>query len=234
MANYPLAILTLLASLFTNQPQVEEISSQETNEDSNIYIRYTDEIVTSSEWELSCYRSELTKEAVLIFYDSYTHNRSVTNAIIQASERYDIAPSLIFALVRKESGFIPNIQGQNSTTVDRGLFQLNSSSFPDLSEEQFFDPYINADRGVKFFKQCMEIGGSEVAALAMYNAGPGAVSSNRTPLVTLNYISTIFEHQEEISENFRRTMLMNDTFFLEGDKNSKNLVYLLERNETID
>ena len=87
-------------------------------------------------------------------------------------------------------------------TVDRGLFQLNSNSFPQLSEEEFFDPYTSAKYGMRHLKQCLKMAGNSVSALAMYNAGMGRVSSNKTPQTTLNYIGKIISYQNKLDELF--------------------------------
>jgi soluble lytic murein transglycosylase-like protein len=86
--------------------------------------------------------------------------------------------------------------------VDRGLFQLNSDSFPNLAEPDFFDPLVNAHYGLAHLRWCIDAGGSEIAGLAMYNAGTGRVRSGATPKVTLDYVSRILENRWKIEELF--------------------------------
>jgi soluble lytic murein transglycosylase-like protein len=44
------------------------------------------------------------------------------------------------------------------------LFQLNSRSFPKLSEREFFDPDLNARYGIAHLRWCLDLGGTEVPA----------------------------------------------------------------------
>ena len=89
-----------------------------------------------------------------------------------------------------------------NTSIDRGLFQLNSNSFPELTEADFFDPYISAKYGMSHLKFCLNSAGNEVSALAMYNAGTGRVRSNKTPQSTLNYIGKIMTYQKMLESLF--------------------------------
>ena len=49
---------------------------------------------------------------------------------------------------------------------------------------------------------CLDTGGSEIAALAMYNAGTGRVNSTGTPRSTLDYVNRILENRLTIEKRF--------------------------------
>lgn len=152
---------------------------------------------------LALYRQSMAKSSVEWFYNKITGNKDVTNAILTEAEKNDIPLSLAFALAYTESKYKTEAVGYNTNgTVDRGLFQLNSNSFPQLSEEEFFDPYTSAKYGMRHLKQCLKMAGNSVSALAMYNAGMGRVSSNKTPQTTLNYIGKIISYQNKLDELF--------------------------------
>ena len=137
------------------------------------------------------------------FYTQITGNAVVADAILTHAEKNDIPLSLAFALAFSESSYNVNAVNKNSnTTIDRGLFQLNNNSFPDLKESDFFDPYVSAKYGLSHLRFCLDYAGNEVAALAMYNAGTNRVRKGETPQVTLNYVSKIINYKNGVDELF--------------------------------
>lgn len=152
------------------------------------------------------YNAPQTREEVINFFSEYTSNREVAEAILKYSIQYDVPPSLAFALSRAESNFNPEAINKNSRSTDRGLFQLNSSTFPELSLEEFFNIDTNSANGVKFIRWCLDTGKNEVSALAMYNAGSGRVSGRGTPKMTLDYISKVLSYRGELLSEFNLEM----------------------------
>ena len=154
---------------------------------------------------LNLYRNTLSRSAVEWFYFQITGDKDVTQAILTEADNNDIPLSLAFSLAHAESGYNVNAINKNSnTTTDRGLFQLNSNTFQNLTEADFFDPYVSAKYGMSHLRFCINTAGNEVSALAMYNAGTGRVRSNRTPQVTLNYIGKIISYQKMLEELFNK------------------------------
>ena len=94
------------------------------------------------------------------------------------------------------------VNKNTNASIDRGLFQLNNNSFPDLIEEEYFDPYISAKYGLAHLRFCLDTAGNEVAALAMYNAGTRRVKIGETPQVTLNYVSKIMDYKDGLDDLF--------------------------------
>lgn len=148
------------------------------------------------------YRDPATKPRVVAFFTELTHSETVARAILENADRTGVPISLVFALAYEESRFEPGAVNDNGWSVDRGVFQLNSKTFPSLTKADFFDPATNARHGIDHLDWCLRTAGNEVAALAMYNAGQGRVSSNGTPRVTLNYIFRILKYQENITSLF--------------------------------
>jgi soluble lytic murein transglycosylase-like protein len=122
--------------------------------------------------------------------------------------KFGVRPSLSFALALEESDFKVDALNKNGDSVDRGLFQLNSKSYPRLDIPSFYDPGTNARYGISHLKSCLVQAGNEVAALAMYNAGNGRVERGATPQKTLNYISRILAYDNNISSLFAAKVMV--------------------------
>ena len=152
---------------------------------------------------LTLYRNNNSRGAVEKFYSGIVRNKDVALAILSEADKNDIPLPLAFALAHTESRYNPQAINSNvNTSIDRGLFQLNSNSFPELTEADFFDPYISAKYGMSHLKFCLSSAGNEVSALAMYNAGTGRVRSNKTPQSTLNYVGKIMTYQKMLESLF--------------------------------
>ena len=157
---------------------------------------------------LSLYRQPNSRAAVEWFYLHVTGNRETAMAILEEAEKNDIPLSLAFALAYTESHYNVNAVNKNrNSSIDRGLFQLNNRSFPQLKEEDFFNPAVSAKYGMSHLRFCMNVAGNEVAALAMYNAGTSKVRADSTPQVTLNYVGKIMAYQDKLDRLFADEVL---------------------------
>ena len=158
------------------------------------------------------FRDPEYREWVINFFTSLCSSREIAQAILVNTDEFDVPPALAFALSWEESRFNPraiNRQNRNGS-VDRGLFQLNNRSFPDLDTAAFFDIKSNARYGVGHLRYCINSAASEVSALAMYNAGTGRVRSTGAPEVTLNYISRILENRRKIESRFHARLIREE------------------------
>jgi hypothetical protein len=153
------------------------------------------------------YRDPSTKESTLQFFSTLTRSETIARVILDSSEKFGVRPSLSFALALEESDFRVDAINRNGDSVDRGLFQLNSKSYPGLQVQDFYDPGTNARYGVSHLRSCLSQAGNEVAALAMYNAGNGRVERGATPRKTLNYVSRILAYEDNISSLFAAKMM---------------------------
>ncbi|MGI5174420.1 transglycosylase SLT domain-containing protein [Treponema sp. OMZ 840] len=157
----------------------------------------------NSDSGLEMYRQLISRNAVISFYEEITGNRDVTLAILEYADIYNIPLPLAFSLAFNESRYkVRAVNGNRNASVDRGLFQLNSESFPGFTEEDFFNPYVSAKQGLAFLRYCLDIGGNEISALAMYNAGTHRVRNNGTPQMTLNHISNIVTYKRGLEDMF--------------------------------
>jgi hypothetical protein len=150
------------------------------------------------------YRQPESLELVIDFFTGLCPSREVAEAILVSADCFNIPPALAFALAWEESEFNPfAVNSTNSNgSIDRGLFQLNSRSFPHLEIQAFFSPDINSWHGMSHLRYCIDTGRSEIAALAIYNAGTGRVTSSGAPKSTLDYISRILENKNKIENSF--------------------------------
>lgn len=152
---------------------------------------------------LALYRAPKTRPAVEWFYTNIAGSREVALAILENADKNDIPVSLAFALAYVESKYKPGAVNKNTNyTIDRGLFQLNSASFPKLTEADFFNPNTSARYGMQHLRFCMDVAGNEVTALAMYNAGTTRVKNNETPQHTLNYVGKIENYRGRLEGMF--------------------------------
>ncbi|MDR1586632.1 MAG: lytic transglycosylase domain-containing protein [Treponema sp.] len=155
------------------------------------------------------YRNPNSQNWVIEFFTEVCGSPEIALLILANADAFNIPPALAFALAWEESRFNPNaVNAKNrDESVDRGLFQLNNRSFPNIEAQTFFNPKISAWYGMGHLRYCLDSGGSEIAALAMYNAGTGRIRSQGAPKQTLDYIHRIFESRDRIESDFELRVL---------------------------
>jgi hypothetical protein len=202
---YTLIVVVFLSCSGSTYNNVEEYPDILTPETISFLLSEKPEEVDPG---LYLYRNKLTRSIVENFYTQVTTNWEITQAILAAADTNDISLPLAFSLAWVESSFRVRALNRNSNSVDRGLFQLNSRTFPNLNEEHFYDPKINAKHGLAHFRYCLETGKNEVVALAMYNAGVTRVHRG-TPYSTLHYVARILENERQLLQSFEQMLTDN-------------------------
>ncbi len=160
------------------------------------------------------YRSDATHEFVPEFLFSVverqarvSRNRAaeLVSPILYYAEVEEIPLSLAISVAAVESGFRPSVQFVNSnSSVDRGLFQLNSKSFPHLSNKDFFVPDINAMHAMRHLRYCLRVAKNDyLTAMAIYNAGWSRVRDDRIPESTKVYVQRISDYRQRLIADFR-------------------------------
>jgi hypothetical protein len=189
---------------------VENTVKKDTEEEEpKVFIFSTSENIQDP--VLEYYRNLEYRQWVVEFFKGICSDHEIAQTILIYADEYNVPAALAFALGWEESQFNPQAVNRNNLngSVDRGLFQLNNRSFPDLETTEFFDINSNARHGISHLRHCLDTGGSEISALAMYNAGTGRVSNTGAPKVTLDYISRILENRSRI-ESFFHSMLIKE------------------------
>ena len=152
---------------------------------------------------LALYRSPKTRPAVEWFYMNLVGSRDVALAILEHADKNNIPVSLAFSLAYVESKYKSTAVNHNTnSTIDRGLFQLNSATFPKLTEADFFNPRTSAKYGMQHLRFCMDVAGNEATALAIYNAGTARVKNNAIPQQTLSYVGKIENYRTRLERSF--------------------------------
>ena len=154
---------------------------------------------------LALYRDPRSRWAVESFYAGVAGDAQLGRIILQQASAYDIPLPLAFALAWGESQFNVRALNRNPQSVDRGLFQLNSRTFPNVKLDDFYDPQVNARLGLKHLRFCLNQGDNELVALAIYNAGALKVQKG-TPYRTLNHVARILDYREKLEKDFLRAL----------------------------
>ncbi len=95
----------------------------------------------------------------------------ILNKLKNASVKYGIPTSILYAIVMNESGGNPNARTVSSKEDSRGLFQVNIYAHPDANSSQLFNPDYNISYWVPQLKTSYNDGvkqGLTGSALAQY------------------------------------------------------------------
>ena len=192
------------------KPAEPEVITEIIEEEEDVFLFSSSERLPDT--ILEYYRNPEFNEWVIDFFSNISLNSEIANAILSNADFYNVSPALAFALCWEESNFNPNAvnRANRDGSVDRGLFQLNNRSFPNLEIPAFYDIEKNAHNGISHLRHCLNSGGTEVSALAMYNAGTGRVRSTGAPHVTLNYVSRILENRQKIESYFHSKLIREE------------------------
>ena len=103
-----------------------------------------------------------------------------SSEVLENSAANGIEPALVFAVIRTESGFRPEVQSSVQAT---GLMQITPGTFlwaqmwegEELEFEQLYDAAVNIRYGTVILRLLFEEFGTEELALCAYHAGWGSV-----------------------------------------------------------
>ena len=102
--------------------------------------------------------------------------------VYKYSEEYNVDPLMVFAIIKAESNFNPNVVSSSKAI---GLMQLMDATAEELArkldisfekESSLYDPELNIKLGTKYFSDLLkEYKQNTLLALTSYNAGKGNV-----------------------------------------------------------
>ena len=199
-------------------PPPAYVSSPPTPVDTGFDPYKEDEMVFASELEFT---AALKGDLERRFYSELVQDNA---RIIDAVYTYasDLNKDLVFALLLGESSGKPDALNKNIDpktgevkSVDRGLFQLNSKSYPNLTEDQAFQIETNAKYGIAHIRGALQYWGGNVRkALWAYNAGDNCIT-NGVPKRTINYANDVIaatkaikqEREQYIKDNLSKYLM---------------------------
>jgi len=141
--------------------------------------------------------------------------------IRQQSERFDLDPALVAAIINQESGF----SDETSHAGARGLMQITPATADTIETlsggetfvyEDLSNPDLNIRYGTFYLRHLLDrFEQSEVAALAAYNAGPeNAAAWGGADLrvedipfpETRAYVEDVLEKRDQYRENYAKEL----------------------------
>lgn len=149
------------------------------------------------------------EQAKLEYFTGIINDAEIAEYAVKYSEISNIDTSLIVALMKVESNFNPlAINYNRNGSIDRGICQLNNSTFKHFKIADFYNVELNIKTGCDFLRWCIDnADDSIVMALAYYNAGYGNVSRENVGDITLNYINKILGYKKTYDDQI--ALLMN-------------------------
>ena len=125
------------------------------------------------------------------------------NIIDGAAEGYQVAGSLIQAIIKTESNFDPTATRYEAklNTSSAGLMQLLPSTASSvmgktLTVQDLFDPYTNITAGTKYLKQQLDKYKNDIPlAVSAYNAGHALVDSHGA-IVNSDYVNKVVSNYQ--------------------------------------
>jgi len=127
--------------------------------------------------------------------------REIFSQVMTSSQKYNLPPELVLAVIKQESGFKPNATSHCDAA---GLMQLMPETACEMGVTNRYDIGQNIDGGCRYLREMLDrFDGKVDLALAAYNAGPGNVEKygGIPPFEeTQNYVESIQAHMKEFGD----------------------------------
>jgi soluble lytic murein transglycosylase-like protein len=146
---------------------------------SDMLLGDTKAIITSSKSEAENHDPAPIKKEESVIEKAYandtTQNKSTKNYFVEAGNYYNVAPWLLWAVGKVESGHNPYAVNKNKNgTYDIGIMQINSIHLSRLSKygitkQKLFDSRTNIYAGAMILRECIDKYGNNWNAVNCYN-----------------------------------------------------------------
>lgn len=128
-------------------------------------------------------------------------DESLQEHIFTLCDEYGIEPELVISVIRKESGYSADAQGDSGKSL--GLMQIQPRWHRDrmtkLGCDNLLDPYQNVTVGIDLLAELIEQRGSTEWALMAYNGGPSYANKLAAAGKVSEYASTVMSWSNDIS-----------------------------------
>lgn len=142
-------------------------------------------------------------ESAVAFYHDLTKSDRVSRIIIEKAIAYNVPINFAMSIAFNESHMNPKAVNYNEETVDRGLFQLNSATFAEWEEDDFFDIRKNVDGGVHYLSDlAKQFANNNILIIYGYNAGVGRIAQGSIYHKTIIHTEHILNDERYLDQQF--------------------------------
>ena len=141
---------------------------------------------------------EIVVEEVKVRYFDIPLSTDLQDHIFATCEKYGVQPSIIVAMIKKESEFNAGVIGDGGNSF--GLMQIqprwHRARMDSLGCSNLLDPYQNVTVGISLFADLYSKGGSIEWALMAYNGGESYANSKWRAGVVSEYARTVLTNSD--------------------------------------
>ena len=139
--------------------------------------------------------------------------------IVQLCEEHHIEPTIVFAMIDRESKFDADATGDSGKSF--GLMQIQKrwhiERMEDLGCTDLLDPYQNVTVGIDYLAECMGKGKGIEWALMAYNGGASYANSMAQKGIVSGYATEVLANSETMKEGVQ-TMYYTDNPILDAER----------------
>lgn len=135
------------------------------------------------------------------YYTDIPLDEELQNHIISECEKVNIDPAIVFAVIKRESGYIVEIMGDNGRSY--GLMQIqlrwHSGRMEKLGCTNLLDPFQNVTVGIDYLSELYKYYGDIGLALTAYNGGYKYADKYKAKDMVSNYAQAVLTEAERIT-----------------------------------
>lgn len=140
-------------------------------------------------------------ERLLVRYD-VPLDAELQNYIVELCKVYNLSPSLVFAVIEKESTY--NAEAVNASESCFGLMQINECNFIAYEVDEPYNAFENVRAGIEILSDLFDKYGDINKVLIAYNCGEYRAKTLWSQGITsTSYSRSVLEIQKEINSKER-------------------------------